>query len=89
MWRFQKLQNLGMRIRTNLRLGSEQGGRSLEGWPNTAARLAGWRRVTQQDVTLYVSDGPYCLPLSVRLLSCKRLAFPAAAAAGLLLNVHK
>ncbi len=24
-----------------------QWGRRLEGWPNTAARLAGWRRVTQ------------------------------------------
>jgi hypothetical protein len=36
--------------------------RRLEGWPNTAARLAGWRRVTQQGVILYVMDGPTCLP---------------------------
>jgi hypothetical protein len=33
--------------------------RRLEGWPNTAARLAGWRRVTQQGVILYVMDGPH------------------------------
>jgi hypothetical protein len=35
----------------------------LEGWPNTAARLAGRRRVTQQGVILYVMDGPCRLPL--------------------------
>jgi hypothetical protein len=28
--------------------GSDQWGRKLEGWFNTAARLAGWRRVTRQ-----------------------------------------
>ncbi len=46
-----------------------------------AARLAAWRRVTQQGVILYVMDGhaacpdvPHHLPRSV---------------AGLLLNVHK
>jgi hypothetical protein len=27
-------------------------------WPNTAARRAGWRRVTQQGVILYAMDGP-------------------------------
>jgi hypothetical protein len=27
---------------------SDLWGRRLEGWPNTAARLAGWRRVTRQ-----------------------------------------
>ncbi len=32
--------------------------RSLDGCPNTAARLAGFRRVTQQGVILYVMDGP-------------------------------
>ncbi len=32
--------------------------RRLEGWPNTAARLAGSRRVTQQGAILYVMDGP-------------------------------
>jgi hypothetical protein len=37
-------------------------GRRLEGWPNTAARLAGWRRVTQQGVIVYVMDGPCRLP---------------------------
>ncbi len=42
--------------------GLEQGGRRLEGWPNTAARLACWRRVTQQGVILYVMDGPCRLP---------------------------
>ncbi len=30
----------------------------LEGWTNTAARLAGWRRVTQQGVILYMIEGP-------------------------------
>ncbi len=37
-------------------------GRRLEGWPSTAARLAGWRRVTQQGGISYVRDGPYRLP---------------------------
>jgi hypothetical protein len=32
--------------------GLDQRGRRLESWPNTAARLAGWRRVTQQGVIL-------------------------------------
>jgi hypothetical protein len=31
--------------------------RRLEGWPNTAARLADWRRMTQQVVILNVMDG--------------------------------
>jgi hypothetical protein len=35
-----------------------QWGRRLEGWSNTAARLAGWRRVPQRGVSLYVMDGP-------------------------------
>ncbi len=42
--------------------GGDQGGRSLEGWPNMADRLAGWRRVTQQGVILYVMDEPCRLP---------------------------
>jgi hypothetical protein len=37
-------------------------GRILEGWPNTAARLAGWRRVTREVCFLYVMDGPCHLP---------------------------
>ncbi len=40
----------------------DQWGRRLEGWPNTAARLAGWRRVTQKGVILYLVDGPNRLP---------------------------
>ncbi len=32
----------------------KQWGWRLEGWPNTAARLAGWRRVAQQGLILYV-----------------------------------
>ncbi len=76
-----------------------QWGQRLEGWPNTAARLPGWRRVTKQAVILYVLDSPCRLPWrtiplarprsGAALLSCKRLAIQAAAAAGLLLNVHK
>jgi hypothetical protein len=42
--------------------GGSQWGRRLEGWPNTAARLVGWRRVTQQGVILYAMDGPCPLP---------------------------
>ncbi len=40
-------------------------GRRLEGWPNTAARLAGWRSVTQQGVISYVMDGPCRLSWSL------------------------
>jgi hypothetical protein len=36
--------------------------KALEGWPNTAAPLAGWRRVTQPGVILYLMDGPCHLP---------------------------
>jgi hypothetical protein len=32
--------------------------RAIEGWSNTAARLASRRRVAQQDVILYQMDGP-------------------------------
>ncbi len=39
-----------------------QWGLRLERWPNRAARLAGWRRVTQQGVILYVIYGPCLLP---------------------------
>jgi hypothetical protein len=41
----------------------------LEGRPNTAARLAGWRTLTQLVVILYVMDGP-------SRLSCR--TFPSA-----------
>ncbi len=34
-----------------------QWGRRLEGWPNTAARLACLGRMTQQNVSLFVMDG--------------------------------
>ncbi len=36
--------------------------RRLVSWSNTAARLAGWRRVTQQSVILYAMDSPCRLP---------------------------
>ncbi len=39
-----------------------QWGPRLEGWSYTAARLANWRRVTQQGVAFYVMDGPCRLP---------------------------
>jgi hypothetical protein len=42
--------------------GFNQRGRRLEGWSNTAARLAGWRRAISQGVILYVMDGPCRLP---------------------------
>ncbi len=45
-------------------------GRRLEGWPNTAARLTGWRRVTQQGVILYVMDGPCRLPFMTDRTTC-------------------
>jgi hypothetical protein len=32
------------------------------GWPNTAARLAGWRRMIQQGVICYVMDGHAACP---------------------------
>jgi hypothetical protein len=32
------------------------------GWPNTAARLAAWTRVSRQGVILSVKDGPGRLP---------------------------
>jgi hypothetical protein len=35
-------------VRSSRAGGTDQLGRRLEGWPNTAARLAGWRRVTRQ-----------------------------------------
>ncbi len=52
-----------------------QWGRRLEGWPNTAARLVGWRRVCDDSVY----DGrsvPYRLPRQV-LPSCDLMEFPA------------
>jgi hypothetical protein len=48
---------------------SDQRGRRLEGWPNTAARLAGWRRLNQQRVILYVMGGPCHLPWRTTPLS--------------------
>ncbi len=60
---------------------NHQWGRKLEGWAKTAAGLAGWRRVTQQGVILYVMDGQCRLPLRTT---------PLAPVWGcLLLNVHK
>ncbi len=44
--------------------GSSQWDRGLGGWPNTAACLAGWRRVTRQVWFLY--GQPYRLPLQYR-----------------------
>ncbi len=46
-----------------------QWGRRLEDWPNTAARLAGWMRETQQGVILYIMDGPCRLPWLNKLLA--------------------
>ena len=36
--------------------------KAIEDWPNTAACLVSWRRVTQQGVILYVIDCPCRLP---------------------------
>ncbi len=36
--------------------------KAIEYWPNTAAPIAGWRRMTHQGVILYVMDGPCHLP---------------------------
>ncbi len=47
--------------------GPSQWGRRLEGWPNTTARLAGWRRVTLPDgrtVHAAYPDGPHHWPWS-------------------------
>jgi hypothetical protein len=38
----------------------------IQGLSNTAARLAGWRRVTRKGVILYVMDGTYPLPFLYR-----------------------
>jgi hypothetical protein len=61
--------NYPMRIERLERKGGGEGGDvaqlkrpRLEGRPNTAARLAGGRRVTQQGMILYVMDGPCRLP---------------------------
>jgi hypothetical protein len=50
-------------------------GRRKEGWPNTAARLRGWMRVTQQGVILYGMDGS-CRMLwrTVHCVQCIRSA---------------
>ncbi len=63
--------------------GTSQWGRGLEGWPNTAARLADWRRVscqvwfctwwTGRTACLFHTDG---LPWP-ELSSCKPMEFPA------------
>ena len=60
--------------------GPHQWGRRLEGWFNTAARLAGWRSMTHQGVILYVTDGPCRLPWWTTQI---------ASGADLLLNVLK
>ncbi len=71
-----------------------QWGRRLERWPNTEARLAGWRRVTKPRGVCVVMDGPCRLPFSsawpgLELLSCELLANPAAVSDVLVLIVHK
>ncbi len=54
-----------------------QWGRRQEGWPNTEARLAGWRRVTQPMVP-FLTDRTACPGL--QLLSFELLAKSAAVA---------
>ncbi len=44
-------------------------GRRLESWPNTAARLAGWKWVTQQAVIFYVKDRSCRPPWRTTLLA--------------------
>ncbi len=64
-------------------LGLYQWGRRLEGWPNTAARLAGWRRVTRQVwFCMWWTGHTACLfrniPLALtRTSSWKLTEFPA------------
>ncbi len=61
-----------------------QWGRRLEDWPNTAARLSGWRRVVRQ-VWIFMwgqavppaFSVPYRLPWQ-ELSSCELMEFPAA-----------
>jgi hypothetical protein len=60
-----------------------QWGRRLESWPNTAARLAGRRRVTQPGVILNVMDGPCRLPALTDHTTCP------GSGADLVRNVHK
>ncbi len=50
-------------------LSHNQWGRRLESWTNAAARRAGWKRVTQQGVILYVMDSPSRLPWRTTPLS--------------------
>ncbi len=56
--------------------------KAIEGWPNTAGRLAGWRRVNQQGVILSVMDGPLP-PALTDHTTCPSYV------ADILLNVHK
>ncbi len=70
----------------------DQWGRRLEVWPNTTSRLAGWWRVTQHGVILYVMDSLCHLrwrtmpPAPVWVFSADHLAIPADS---ILLNVQK
>ncbi len=59
--RYHVMQSLNKRESTTI-IRQKHWGRRLEGWPNTAARLAGWRRVTQQAVRFCVMDSPCHLP---------------------------
>ncbi len=59
------------------------------GWSNTAVCLAGWRRVTQEVVILYVIDGHTVYPNPHPRSEAAQLRACGISAAGLLLNVHK
>ncbi len=63
----------------------EQRGRRLEGWPNTAVRLAGWKRMNDPPGCDFGCDGRF-MPLAQVwscMLSYESLAIPAADAASL------
>ena len=51
----------------------EQWGRRLEGWPNTADRLAGWRSVTQPAGCDFVRDGRSMPPALTDNTTCPGL----------------
>jgi hypothetical protein len=61
-------------------IGSTQWGQRLEGWPNTASRLACWRRVTRVWFCMWWPVHAACHDVPHHLFRCW---------ADLLLNVHK
>ncbi len=65
-------------------LGWEQWGRRLEVWPNTAARLAGWRTVCQWPCRCDFVPPAFSIPY--RLPCCELMEFPAAVI--YVVNVH-